>query len=106
MVLLMNTLLPVISQLTPAIRSRIYDCLTSMVGGGGTVPWRQINNVFNSSAKQLIVLSDGEAWPSDLYARNTSWHNYYGVYFQTSEWGRRYGYLPGVYNDYNRSTTF
>ena len=57
---------------------------------------RQINNVFNSSAKQLIVLSDGEAWPSDLYARNTSWHNYYGVYFQTSEWGRRYGYLPGV----------
>ena len=95
--------LPVISRLTPAIRSRLLTCLSRMYGSGGTMPWSQINKVFLSDAKELIILSDGAVYPSDHYARSNNWyHNYYRIYFQTPAWGRRYGHLPTLYIDYNK----
>ena len=65
------------------------------------MPWRQINNVFNSSAKELIILSDGQVTPSDLIARNTYWYRWYGIYFQGSGGPMQFGYLPKLYLDYN-----
>ena len=94
--------LPTISKLTPAIRAQLLACLSRMYGSGGTIPWKQINAVFNSPAKELIILSDGAVYPSDHVARNTWTHIYYGIYFRTPEWSTRFGHLPSLYIDYNK----
>ena len=96
------TCLPVISTLTPAIRAKLEACLNKMIASGGTVPWPQINKVFLSDAKELMILSDGEAWPRDSVAHNHWYYRRYGVYFNTPEWGMRYGHLPSLYLDYNK----